>query len=185
MTQPIIDKELLIKWYTEEELTDEEIASRLNIDRTTVVHARKKLNLKSRNLLIFERNLEKVLMHLTQKYKVEINGTNDLIINNKKVKVFLSNFTENGISKFRLTEKPNSGLIENDNYLVLKNGWYRPIWKNKTDILLFVQLINNDKMNFWMFYSEELDEFKLQTLSLKAAEGLKYSSFMNRWSIFD
>ncbi|MGV2887189.1 hypothetical protein [Paenibacillus taichungensis] len=184
MPPSIIDKQLLLKWYLEDGLTDAQIAANLNIDRTAVVHSRKSLNLPSRNKIIFEHKFEHVLNTIKERFAVERVGSNDLIVHNKSVKTFISNYTENGHSKFRLTEKPDSGLVENKNFRLLDNGWYSPVWKNKCDVVMFVQYMHSDHMNFWMFSAQELDDLALQNLSLKADENLKYSSYMNRWSIF-
>lgn len=178
-------KELLHTLYDIEGLTDREIASRYNVDRTTVIYNRNKHGIKTR---VFPHDfaVEAVMDKLVDEgflfeNKKENNKTfgYDLSVGGKRVKVISSNLSKEGRYKYCLTSKEENKNVKSEYRIKLPNGRFKILLPKVCDILICVGIEGAD-MHFWIIPTEALEPM-IQSLSIKVVPENKYFQYYENW----
>ncbi|WP_405103134.1 hypothetical protein [Oceanobacillus sp. FSL H7-0719] len=183
----VLDERLLKRMYIELGKTDKEIASFFNIDRTTVVHARKEYGIKTRlttgrvgelSAIQKIRELGNELEDMKENNKL---SDFDLLVNYQiKVEVIAANMHD-GRYRFSLSEQEQNGMAISETRIKLNNGRTKKLFNKTCDFIVFVGIDKRGNSNFWVIPSSDIP-LKLQTLTISPTG--KYSKYSNRWDYF-
>lgn len=187
---PIITKDKLFELYKINKLTDKEIAKMYNVDRTYIVHLRKRYNIESNNSLMMK-SLKAVMAQL-ECQGVEVKNlkekdktsTYDLLINDKiKIEVMASSKLMNdGRFTFSLTCKEELNITESNDRVRLNNKRFRKLFRKTCDFIVFCGF-HEENAVFWIIPSNELKD-DLQVLSLRPySKTSKYNIYLNAWGL--
>lgn len=187
---PIITKDKLFELYKINKLTDKEIAKMYNVDRTYIVHLRKRYNIESNNSLMMK-SLKAVISQLElQGVKVknlkekDKTSTYDLLINDKiKIEVMSSSKLMNdGCFTFSLTCKEELNILESNDRVRLNNKRFRKLFRKTCDFIVFCGF-HEENVVFWVIPSNELKD-DLQVLSLRPySKTSKYNKYLDAWDL--
>ncbi|MFK3936637.1 hypothetical protein ACI2JA_03855 [Alkalihalobacillus sp. NPDC078783] len=181
------DKDELIDLYVNQGLTDRQIGDLKNIDRSWIVHLRKKYGIKSR-VSNHEIALSAVIDQLLDrgfefKNLKEHNKTAnlDLLVNGKhRCKVMSSVASEIDYYKFSLTTSAGNNTIASEDRVILRNGRHRLKFEKVCDYLILVG-INNKRMSYWILPSDSFSN-TLQSISTSHSKDSKYNVYLNNWT---
>ncbi|MDY8021196.1 hypothetical protein [Paenibacillus polymyxa] len=183
----IIDEETLTKLYKEDKLSDVEIARRYKVDRTWIVHLRKKWMIEKNNdsrQTAFP-IIESMLLEKGWKVEFTYSSNEVSILLNGKIKIEIMTSTINQKDKtahFQLSTKESDGNIENEIRIRLPNGRTRKIFYKTCDYIIFF-VFDSPENHIWIFKSDDIPD-TLQTLSLfPYSIKSKYDNHKENWDI--
>lgn len=179
-----------------EEKTDKEIAAEFGVDRTCVVHSRKKHGIPARKKtgeigeLETLRKLEKLGYSVTNMKRFSKIYPYDLRINNSlKVEVKSSEllFTKGyPFYVFSFSEKPENGNIESQHRIRLPSGRTRKLFRKTCDFIILACLSKGIATDFYIIPSDKIPD-TLGTLSISLSNESKseYFKFKNNWGLLE
>lgn len=185
----ILTKSLLKRLYTDLEKTDKEIANFLALDRTTIVHARKRFGIKAR-LSVGRKGELTALKELDRRgfHVVDMNRNDKLsefdVLVNDKCRVEVKSASEyKGRFYFVLTESSEVGNLVSNKRIRLENGRTRKLFSKTCDFLLFVGFPEKKAPMFWVIPSIDIpDERQGVSTLVEAGEG-KYNQYAERFDL--
>lgn len=138
--------ETLIHLSVELEMTDKKIAKLYGVDRTSIVHMRKRYNIPAR--LGLGRKGELFVLEQLQAFGFEVEDLNikdklasyDILVNNEvriEVKTSSAN-AKDGNYRFALSEQITNGNITGKNRIFLDDGRTRKLYRKTCDYMVFV-----------------------------------------------
>mgnify|MGYP001180860821 FL=1 len=185
-----VDRTLLKRLYVDLEKSDNEIASFLGLDRTTIVHARKRFGIKTRlsvgrkGEMVALRKLEKLGFHVLDMNKIDKLSEFDILVNDN-LKIEVKSASEHkGRFSYVLTEKPEDGLVVSDKRIRLPNGRTRKLYSKTCDFLLLVGFPKDKEPLFWIIPSKDIPD-DLQGISISTPEKGKYAQYLNRFDLLE
>lgn len=182
----VLTESVLKRLSIELQKTDREIANFFNLDRTTVVHARKRYGIKKATPV--GRKGEIATLHKLRELGIEAIDMNrddplseyDILANGKRIEVKSSNLYDDKYY-FSLSEQANREMKLSDTRIRLNNGRTKKVYSKTCDYLVFVGF-NEDKLDFWIIPSKALP-IRLQGISLSTTSKSKYSIYYNAWHL--
>lgn len=188
-----ITKEELTNLYKHKKMTDSEISKLFNVDRTNVVHLRKKYNIESNNDL--SRKSVEIVKKILQDKGFKVINMNredathpfDLLINdNIRVEVMSSTICRDSIYRFTFAYQEKLNYIESEHRIKLSNNRLKKLYRKTCDFLILCGFNdNNDNIDFWVMPSGTIKD-KMQTLSLiPFSKRSKYRNFERNWGVLE
>jgi len=182
-----LTKEILIRLYTKLGKTDQEIADFLDVDRTTIVHNRKKLGIEARKnsgqigeaLVI--RKLARwgfKVQDMNEKDKTslyDLKLDNHIRIEVKTAKMFEGRFS------FTLSNKKESNCIPSEHRVVTPKGRTVKIYRKTCDFVILVGLAP-EKVHYYIVPSSFIEDGTQSICFLEKANH-KYKQFENQWKL--
>ena len=172
------------------EKSDNEIASFLGLDRTTIVRARERFGIKTRlsvgrkGEMVALRKLEKLGFHALDMNKIDKLSDFDILVNDN-LKIEVKSASEHrGRFGFTLSEKPETGCVVSDNRIRLPNGRTRKLFSKTCDFLLLVGFPKDKDPLFWIIPSKDIPD-DLQTLTTSTSKNGKYAQYFNRFDLLE
>lgn len=186
----VITKDKLFELYKINKLTDKEIAKMYNVDRTYIVHLRKRYKIEPNNLLMMK-SLEAVIQQLEHRGVAVKNlkekdktSTYDLLVNDKvRIEVMASSkLVCNSHFKFSFTYREELNPKESSYRIQLNNKRFRKLFRKTCDFIVFCGF-NGENTLFWVIPSNELKD-DLQCLSLRPySKTSKYNKYLDAWDL--
>lgn len=184
----ILTKALLEKLYIDLEKSDNEIASFLGLDRTTIVRARERFGIKTRlsvgrkGEMIALRELDKLGFRVLDMNKIDRLSEFDILVNDF-LRIEVKSASEHkGRFYYVLAEKPEAGHVISDKRIRLSNGRTRKLYSKTCDFILLVGLSKDKSPSFWVIPSKDIPD-DLQTLSVSISKRGKYAKYFNRFDL--
>lgn len=185
-----LTKSLLKRLYVDLEKSDNEIASFLGLDRTTIVRARERFGIKTRlsvgrkGEMVALRKLEKLGFHALDMNKIDKLSEFDILVNdNLRIEV-KSACEYKGRFYYVLSEKPEAGHVVSDKRIRLSNGRTRKLYSKTCDFLLLVGFPKDKEPLFWIIPSKDIPD-DLQALSISTSKKGKYAQYFNRFDLLE
>ena len=186
----LVDRTLLKRLYVDLEKSDNEIASILGLERTTITQARKRFGIKTRLSVGRKgetaalRKLEKLGFHVLDMNKVDKLSEFDILVNDN-LKIEVKSASEHkGRFNYVLSEKPEDGLVVSDKRIRLPNGRTRKLYSKTCDFLLLVGFPKDKEPLFWIIPSKDIPD-DLQTLGTSTSKNGKYAQYLNRFDLLE
>src|SRR5699024_9453039 len=182
-------KPILENLYIDLGKSDREIASFLNLDRTAIVHARRKFGIKARKSV--GRKGELVAIEALSNLGIKVKDLNevdrlseyDLLLNDEiRIEVKSSNINYKGNYHFTLSDSEKNGCVESDTRIRLNNGKTKKIYEKTCDFIVLVGLDKGENHKFWIVPSDELP-LDLQAMSISLTGNSKYAKYFNKWEL--
>ena len=182
-----LTKEILIRLYTKLGKTDKEIAEFFDLDRTTIVHNRKRLGIEARkNLGQIGEVL--VISKLTQRgFKVQDMNEKDktylydLKVNERiRIEVKTSRLHEGKFS-FSMSNKKEAECILSEHRVLSPTGRTIKIYRKTCDFVIFVGL-TPEKIHYFIVPSSFIEDGKT-SIGFTPAVNHKYKQFENQWKL--
>lgn len=175
--------------YALDGLSDSEIAKRFKVDRTAVVHFRKRHNIPPRIYTgeigegIVVRELEAtgfgfVVVNMNERSKLH---PYDLLVNGIVRIDVKSAMAYQGSWSFSLSQKPETGIIESDRYTRLNNGRLRKRFCSACDFVILCG-IEGDRRTLFIIPSSEIPETQQSIKVYQAGQG-KWWDWSNRFDL--
>lgn len=165
----LITEEKLKELYSKRGLTDREISEILNVDRTCIVHLRKKYNIPTKHKTI-ELSVEKVIHKLTElgftienKNKVDKTSIYDLLLDGKiRIEIMSATVSYDNTFRYPLTDKADNNHVESSYRIKLSNNRSRKLYRNTCDYIICYG-VHNSIDYYWIIPSNEISD-TLQTI---------------------
>lgn len=184
----ILTKPLLKRLYVDLEKSDNEIASFLGLNRTTVVRARERFGIKARlsvgrkGEIAALRELDKLGFRALDMNEIDKLSEFDILVNDN-LKIEVKSASEHrGRFCYVLSEKPEIGHVVSDKRIRLPSGRTRKLYSKTCDFLLLVGLSKDKAPSFWIIPSKDIPD-DLQTLSVSISKRGKYAKYFNRFDL--
>lgn len=186
----VVDRTLLKRLYVDLEKSDNEIASLLGLERSSITQARKRFGIKARlsvgrkGEMVALQKLEKLGFRVLDMNKIDKLSEFDILVNDN-LKIEVKSASEyKGQFKFILTEKSESGCAVSDKRIRLSNGRTRKLYSKTCDFLLLVGFPKDDEPLFWIIPSKDIPDY-LQTLGTSISKKGKYAQYLNRFDLLE
>lgn len=183
----------LRRLYEDLRKTDLEIAEFFGIDRTSVVHLRKKYGVNSRKTIgeIGEEMVEKELRSrgflVENMNKVDKLHPFDLLMDKDiRIEVKSSKLYDDDYFVFGLTEKPGNNNVESEHRIKFGSGRTKKVFSKTCDLMIFVGIESNGDCHFFILKPTELNE-KLHAVkvSLNPFSSSKYNKYREDWNLLE
>lgn len=185
-----LSKGSLEKMYIHLNMTDKEIAQKLNLSRSHVSELRKKYSIATRPST--GRKGELLVMSKLNALGFSVKDMNDenqnsafdvLVDNGIRIDVKSSSYSQKGRYCFRLVESSSKGHAISDIRIKLENGSTKKLYEKTCDYIVFVGLNPNEINEYWVIPSTELNT-ELQGIELPINDHFesKYSQFYEKWN---
>lgn len=168
--------------------TDREIAQFLEIDRTSVVHFRKRNGIPSRistgeigELLAADKLQELGFLVYNMNEADRLHPFDLLVDKEIEVEVKSSMIGENERFNFILSEKPENQNIISDDRIRLKNGRTKKLYRKTCDFIMFVGIRPEKDPVFYLMPSNVIPD-ELGTISI-GTKTSKYSAYKSAWHL--
>ncbi|WP_255905684.1 hypothetical protein [Priestia aryabhattai] len=182
-----LTKEILIRLYTKLGKSDKEIAEFFDLDRTTIVHNRKKLGIETRKntgqigeTLVFskltQRGFKVQDMNKRDKtylYDLKVNG-------HIRIEVKTSKMIESCFN-FSLSNKKEAKCIPSEHRIVTPTGRTAKLYRKTCDFIIFVGLAPT-KIHYYIVPSSFIEDGK-QSICFSVNSKHKYKQFENQWKL--
>lgn len=187
----VLSKEWLHKKYIIEGHSDKEIAAEIGVDRTTIVHHRKRHGIKTR-IYTGETGEILVLNELRKQGRSVINLNEltktspfDLLVDGCiRVDVKSAAITSRGSWSFPLTQPPESGIMPcNKLYCPTRTGRIKKDLSKTCDFVVLC-CISKQKYFFLIIPSREIP-LNLVSLFVSLSSTNKWLKWRNRWDLLD
>ena len=181
----LLSKKLLNHLYEIRGFSDSEIANFIGVDRTSVVHARRRFDIPTRKSLgeIGEEYVKKKLERLGFRVK-NLNSQDktslfDLLVDGRiRIEVKTSS-DYNGKFTFSLTNKEECRNIESRHRVILPNGRTRKLYRLTCDFIVCVGIKGKQVYPF-IIPSNEISDTK-QSISITPKKGNMYTEYFKLW----
>lgn len=189
----VVSKEKLTKLYLVEGLSDREIATMYEVDRTSIVHLRKKYQIKTRKQFLFN-TADVVAKKLNSMgYKAaKVKGLNNiknysLLVNEAvKIEVFGSQkkSKDDNLFRFPLTYSPRTNLAVSESIVKLPNGRFKRKHRITCDYIILCGY-DGGVYHYWIIPSNLLPD-NIQTITVNPEPSKsKYAKFKDAWDLLE
>lgn len=182
-----LSKAMLIRLYTKLGKTDKEIAEFMDLDRTTIVHARKKFGVETRQT---SGHLgEKLVISKLKRKGFKVRDMNledktslyDLKVDDHiRIEVKTARIIENRFN-FQMANKKEARCIPSEHRIVLPTGRTMKVYRKTCDFVIFVGLAPN-KVYYYIVPSEYVEDGK-QSVYIPSEGKHKYKEFEQDWNL--
>lgn len=182
-----LTREILSRLYTKLGKTDKEIAEFFDLDRTTIVHNRKKLGIEARKntgqigeaLVI--RKLARWGFKVQDMNKKDKTSLYDLKLNNHiRIEVKTARLSE-GCFRFSLSNKKEANCIPSEHRVLSPTGRTVKIYRKTCDFIILVGL-TPEKIHYYIVPSSVIEDGKT-TIGFSPAAKHKFKKFENQWKL--
>lgn len=184
---------MLRRLYAEMGRTDTEIADFFGVDRTSIVHMRKRHHVTSRKT-VGEIGEELVIKELLDRgYFVEdMNEVDklhiyDLLVNKiMRIEVKTATLGKSNRFVFSLSEKKGNDNVESDTRIRLGNGRTRKLYRKTCDLMVFVGLLNNGENYFFLVDPKSIpDSLGVMNVPANPKSKSKHKLEMGNWGLLE